>query len=147
MFLSDLPDYQKEFIKFFIIGVLAVLVDLVCYYAFLHLFPETIFKVITNEVSAKSISFVCGSLVTYNLNKYWTWKKNDRSNKRLFNFYVLYLFSMLINVLINSGMLHLLHHNEILLQLPKKYLIAFVIATGVSAMLNFIGQKMWIFKN
>lgn len=146
MNLSALPDTQKQIIKFGVIGVFAVLVDLACYSVFLHVFPDKLFGFITNEVSSKSVSFVCGSLVTYNLNKFWTWKKKDKSNKRIVNFYILYLFSMLLNVLINSGMLYLLLNKESLHFVPKKYLVAFVVATGASALLNFFGQKWWVFK-
>ncbi|MBW7868837.1 MAG: GtrA family protein [Brumimicrobium sp.] len=146
MNLRTLPDFQKQFIKFVLIGILAVLVDLACYYTFLHIYPEKMFGFIANDMSAKSTSFICGSLVTYNLNKYWTWKQSDKNNKRLVNFYILYILSMFINVIVNSGMLHFLILYPALSFVPKKYLVAFIVATGVSALLNFFGQKWWIFK-
>lgn len=143
---STLPDYQKQFIKFVLIGVLAVLVDLVCYYIFLSFFPEHIGSFFTNEILAKSCSFVCGSVVTYQLNKYWTWKQKDKSNKRFAKFFFLYIISLLINVFVNSGSLYLLLNEPSLQFLPRKYLIAFIMATGVSAFFNFLGQKWWVFK-
>jgi len=33
-----------------------------------------------------------------------------------------------------------------LIDLPNKYLIAFLGATCVSALINFAGQKFWVFK-
>tara|TARA_B110000046_G_C12849820_1_gene337247 strand:- start:538 stop:675 length:138 start_codon:yes stop_codon:yes gene_type:complete len=43
-------------------------------------------------------------------------------------------------------MLDVLHNVELFKILYFKYLIAFITATGVSASLNFIGQKFWVFK-
>jgi putative flippase GtrA len=146
MFLSHLPDYQKQFIKFVLIGMLAVLVDLVCYYFFLQFFPEKVLHLFSNEVAAKSCSFVCGSVVTYNLNKFWTWKQKNKSHSRFIKFFLLYIVSLLINVLVNSTALFLLINKPFFQPTPYKYLIAFVLATGVSALFNFIGQKKVIFK-
>ena len=95
---------------------------------------------------AKACSFVCGSVVTYNLNKFWTWKMSDRSNKRFAKFFVLYLISLLINVSSNSGALYVLKTGSFS-NLPYKYLIAFIFATGTSALFNFFGQKWWVFKD
>ncbi|MEO9258528.1 MAG: GtrA family protein [Crocinitomicaceae bacterium] len=147
MNLSELPDYQKQFIKFVLIGMLAVLVDLACYYFFLSIFPEKFGTFFTNEMISKSCSFVCGSFVTYNLNKYWTWKQTNKSHKRFVKFFSLYLISLLINVSVNSGMLYLLLNVSSFEVIPAKYLVAFVMATGISALFNFFGQKWWIFKS
>lgn len=128
------------------IGVLAVLVDLVCYYILLNLLPEVLFESIPNESVAKFFSFLCGMSVTYTFNKLWTWKKNDSSKLRMFKFIVLYGFSLGMNVASNSFFLHVLHEYKNVLDLPNKYLIAFVGATGLSAGINFLGQKFWVFK-
>jgi putative flippase GtrA len=73
--LSTLPDLNKQLVKFTMIGVLAVLVDLACYYLLLNLFPEKMLGFASNESVAKTISFLCGMSVTYSLNKLWTWKQ------------------------------------------------------------------------
>lgn len=143
---SLLPDYQKQFIKFVLIGVLAVLVDLGCYYILLSVYPEYVGSFFTNEILAKSSSFVCGSIVTYQLNKYWTWKQKNRSNKRFVKFFFLYIISLLINVSVNSSALYLLFNESTFQSLPRKYFIAFILATGVSAIFNFFGQKWWVFR-
>lgn len=136
---------KKQLIKFTLIGILAVLVDLTCYYIFLQILPENVLNTISNEAFAKTLSFLCGLSVTYSLNKLWTWKKKDRSKKRLIKFGVLYAFSLLLNVFTNSTLLYMLHEYKDLLNLPYKYFIAFVGATGVSAVFNFLGQKFWVF--
>jgi putative flippase GtrA len=141
-----MPDLKKQVVKFTAIGVLAVLVDLSCYYLLLNLIPEKLFGFAPNESVAKSISFLCGMSVTYSLNKLWTWKKKDKSKARMAKFVALYAFSLVMNVAVNSSMLFLLHHFADIIDLPYKYFIAFIGATGFSAVMNFIGQKFWVFK-
>lgn len=151
--INDLPDLQKQLIKFFMIGVLATLVDLVVYFFLLQIIP--VFEMHVDFIGeqfhpdnrdlSKSISFIIGSLVTYNLNKFWTWKQTDRSNKRFAKFYTLYGFSLLLNVFANKLALYVLLNNELFEQLPNKFFFAFVFATGTSAVFNFAGQKLWVF--
>jgi putative flippase GtrA len=152
---TNLPDIQKQLIKFFVIGVFASLVDLLFYYIMLQFIP--VFEVDLNFVGtvfhpdnkdlSKTISFILGSLVTYNLNKYWTWKQKDRSHKRFVKFYTLYAFSLIINVFANKLALFILTENASFEWVPMKFLVAFVFATGTSAVFNFVGQKLWVFSS
>ena len=126
--------------------MLAVLVDLTAYYIFLNVLPAKVLSFISNEALSKTASFLCGMTVTYTLNKLWTWKQRDRSNARLVKFAVLYGVSLFLNVFTNSTLLYLLNEYKNILDLPFKYLIAFVGATGMSAVVNFVGQKFWVFR-
>lgn len=144
--MFELTPVKKQLIKFTLIGMLAVLVDLGCYYTILTFLPEEQVTYIGNEALAKTISFLCGMVVTYSLNKLWTWKQKDRSNKRLVKFAGLYGFSLFLNVLTNSVLLFLLHEYKEILDLPYKYFIAFIGATCASAGVNFLGQKFWVFR-
>lgn len=150
---NNLPDLQKQLIKFFMIGVFASLVDLLFYFIMLHFIPQfevnlnfvgTVFHPDNKDLS-KTISFILGSLVTYNLNKFWTWKQKDRSHKRFVKFYTLYGISLLLNVFANKLALYMLNENIMFEWVPKKFLVAFVFATGTSAVFNFAGQKLWVF--
>lgn len=153
--ISTLPDLQKQLIKFFMIGVLASLVDLVVYYLLLQMIPQFEFDLALigehfhpdNKDLSKTISFVIGSLVTYNLNKFWTWRQKDRSHTRFVKFYTLYGISLLLNVFANKIALLVLTENEAFSWVPSKFLVAFVFATGMSAVFNFAGQKIWVFKS
>ncbi len=88
--------------------VLAVLTDLACYWIFLNLLPEEVANgTMRNEVVAKALSFLCGLLVTYQFNKRWTWRRKDRNNRRLVKFMLTYGISLVLNVVINTGMLEL----------------------------------------
>lgn len=145
--MRKLSAVQKQVIKFTIIGILAVMVDLMAYYMLLQALPGRIAIIIGMEAFAKGLSFICGMVVTYSLNKFWTWKRKDRSQKRVAKFALLYGASLLINVGVNSLLLYAMHSYQPLIDLPHKYIIAFIGATGVSACVNFIGQKFWVFRS
>lgn len=143
--MKRLSVLKKQLLKFIVIGLLAVLVDLVCYYVFLNLLPEKSFYFIGNEVFAKTLSFLCGLSITYFFNKKWTWKQKGSSKRRFAKFVTLYGFSLILNVGMNSAFLYILKSHALFTNLPYKYLIAFIGATGISATMNFLGQKFWVF--
>jgi putative flippase GtrA len=147
-----MPIYQtsKQITKFIISGVLAVMVDFLVYF--------TISQFLEINIS-KGIGFCSGMVVTYNLNKYWTWRQKDKNNKRLLLFSGLYLIAMLVNIFVNQYAFNQIPNTETVLSIrnTSKNLIdffaiknnkvfAFVIATGMSAALTFLGQKFWLFR-
>ena len=77
---------KKQLIKFTLIGIFSVIIDLIFYYTFLNILPETSFFFITKEEISKAMSFLCGMTFSYFLNKFWTWKKKDRSKRRVAKF-------------------------------------------------------------
>lgn len=85
---------------------------------------------------AKAISFILGTIVAFVLNKYWTFQKYKRSFNEVLKFGVLYSATLGANVMTN----------KIVLELTHIVFLAFLVATGVSTVLNFIGQKFWVFK-
>ncbi len=143
--VKSISEFKKQIIKFGLIGFLAVFVDLGIYYTLInllvHVLPDEIYR---NAVS-KSVSFMCGTFVTYNLNKFWTWRKRDQSNKRFVKFMLLYGVSMLVNVSVNSFLIFFLP----ICKVPDEHIImlSFIGATGMSAVMNFTGQKIWVFRN
>lgn len=142
-----LSENKKQLTKFVLIGGLAVLTDLACYYVFLNSLPPHAFPPpVSNEAVSKTLSFLCGLSVTYWFNKRWTWRRKDRDNRRLVKFLMTYGVSLLLNVGINSGLLYLLHTQPVFADVPYKYLIAFVGATGFCSAFNFVMQKFWVFK-
>ena len=85
---------------------------------------------------AKTISFFLGTLVAYTINKYWTFEKYEKSYKEVFQFGVLYSLTLFANVLTNHYVLNL----------TGIIFFSFLCATGLSTVLNFLGQKFWVFK-
>ncbi len=141
---------SKQLTKFVISGMLAVTVDFTVYFALSQYLDPSI---------SKAISFCSGMLVTYNMNKFWTWKQPEKDNKRLMLFSVLYAVALIVNVAMNNLMLdslpnHTLNFsyvndlNEVIkgIVVGVDKLAAFVIATGASVVLTYIGQKYWLFR-
>jgi putative flippase GtrA len=118
---------KKEFIKFLLAGLSAIGTDLVTYYILLNFSPHDI---------AKTISFIFGSIVAFIINKYWTFKKNRSSYGEIIKFIFLYSITLIVNIIINSS----------ILEYTGLLFLAFLVATGISTFLNFVGQKWWVFK-
>jgi putative flippase GtrA len=85
---------------------------------------------------SKSASFVCGSIVGYIINKLWTFESKKFSAGEIIRYALLYCSTLLIN----TGV------NQIAIQILNQKLWAFVPATGVSTILNFLGQKFFVFR-
>lgn len=141
---------SKQLTKFGLVGITAVMVDLFVYYLLSQFIDVNL---------SKALSFASGTFVTYNLNKFWTWRQTDKNTTRLFLFLVLYAMSLLINVGVNSLALQYLPKSEIIISLrdlgnevsplfamKTDKFVAFFIATAVSSVFNFLGQKYWVFK-
>jgi putative flippase GtrA len=118
---------KKELKRFLVAGIGAVTTDLIAYYLLLDF--------LTNDF-AKAISFLLGTVVAFLINKYWTFEKYEKSYKEVLQFGVLYSVTLGANVLTN----------KIVIDYTQMVFLAFVVATGVSTVLNFLGQKFWVFK-
>jgi putative flippase GtrA len=114
--------------RFFIVGLCCAGVDLSVYRVVSVVLPTGI---------AKLFGFVCGTCLSYIFNKLWTFKKEQQSGKELLQFAILYGGSMIANVATNHHMLTLTHEN---------IMISFLAATGVSTVINFTGQRLWVFR-
>lgn len=90
---------------------------------------------LSNEL-AKALSFLLGTVVAFIINKYWTFEKKELSYNEMCRFITLYTITLTANVMIN----------QLLVNETNLIHLAFLIATGVSTVLNFIGQKLWVFK-
>jgi putative flippase GtrA len=117
----------KELKRFLVAGVCAVTIDLIAYYLLLDFLSHDI---------AKAISFVLGTIFAFLINKYWTFEKHKKSYKEVFQFGVLYIVTLGFNVLTN----------KMVIDNTQMVFLAFLMATGVSTVLNFIGQKWWVFR-
>ena len=143
----------RQFAVFFVIGCSAVAVDFLVYnYALEGLCPgcadETNFKHyflnFNSADVAKAIGFMCGSLYTYYMNKRFTWKQRNRNNRRLARFFALYSVSFVMNIMGNKWALTWPDEVVPLLKVKDS---AFLFATGLSVVINFLGQKLWVFNH
>lgn len=119
----------KQLSRFIVAGCCAVGTDLAVYFMLL--------QVLSPNVS-KGVSFLCGTVVAYIINKYWTFEQHQKSGSEAVLFLLLYLFTLAVNVATNKWVLTLTN---------QSVLLAFLVATGTSTVLNFIGQKWWVFKH
>jgi putative flippase GtrA len=118
---------MKVLKRFLVAGFSAVGTDLVMYYILLNFL---------NTVTSKAISFLLGTIVAFIINKYWTFEKHEKSVKEIVKFGILYSCTLGVNVLTN----------KIVIDNTSIVFLAFLVATGVSTVLNFLGQKFWVFK-
>lgn len=126
-----MPTQQLQ--RFLIVGFTTVLIDFTAYRLLLYLdSPITI---------AKGLGFIVGTIFAYFANKLWTFNR-AKGGANIFSMFVaLYLTTLVINVSLNSGIIAVLGEQELFLAL------AFLIATGTSATLNFAGMQMIVFKS
>jgi putative flippase GtrA len=111
---------KKELTKYIIVGISAVATDFVTY--------RLLLLVVTLSV-AKTLSYILGMIVAF---------KSERNvQKDMVKFVSVYMLSLFLNVSINHSILYLF---------PFAITFAFIIATGVSVITNYIGQKYWVFK-
>ncbi len=121
------PKFKKEIFRFLLSGITAVSVDLLSY--------TLLLQIHTPLPLAKGAGFLSGTLVTYFLNKFWTFQKPDREWQEVLRFIILYAVSMGINIGIN----------HLVLAQTDMLSIAFLVATAVSTIFNFIGLKIFVF--
>lgn len=119
---------KREVFRFIFAGGTAVLTDFTSYHA-LMMFG------IGMDV-AKGSSFLLGSIVGFIINKLWTFESAHFSKGEIIRYCILYLCTAYINALVNRGVLGILNVK----------IVGFLCATGVSTVLNFIGQKYFVFK-
>ena len=121
---------------FLLVGLGTVAVDFVVYHALLWL-GMTISP-------AKLLSFLTGTVFAYFANRRWTFQNPSPARGRIARFGVLYGGTLACNVFVNAVVLSFFKN---LLDATIAFNLAFCVATGVSAVLNFIGMKYWVFHN
>ncbi len=119
---------QREMTMFILAGFSAVATDMSAYYLLFNFLGHS---------SAKAISFISGSVVAYVLNKYLTFEQKRKSYSEVLKFGMLYTTTLGVNVAVNKLSLTFL---------PGWVFNAFLLATSASTVLNFLGQKFWVFK-
>jgi|TARA_B110000259_G_scaffold8037_1_gene8784 putative flippase GtrA len=124
-----------QFAKFLIVGSLTVGFDFLVYLSLIS-------TAITNADIAKLLGFLSGTIFAYFANRFWTFKNQNEVAivSSIWRFSLLYSLTLLVNVSVNSFFLVFLEGKIYQMQ------HAFLIATCLSASLNFLGMKYFIFK-
>ncbi|MGE0695516.1 MAG: GtrA family protein [Pirellulales bacterium] len=87
---------------------------------------------------AKGISYVIGMAFGFVGNKYWTFGSARRSATEPFSYLALYLVTLAVNIGVNGLVLAALGRGATLL--------AFLVATGTTTVLNFLGMRLVTFR-
>lgn len=123
---KDKLEYQ--ILIFIIIGGLATTIDFIIY--------NYLFKFFTINIS-KLISMLSSSLFSYFMNKIFTFNKGKNYNsKYLIKFYIIFFLNLLTNIFVNYYVY----------KWTSIKILAFILATLFGMIVNFIGQKFFVFK-
>ena len=123
---------KKEIRTFLIVGTLTVCVD----YFFYQLLLRSEFLSVP---IAKALGFIAGTVFAYFANRYWTFNHRSPTAQSIVRFYVLYGLTLFVNVTTNALIIKVFPSLDVVVH------VAFLVATGLSAILNFIGLKMFVF--
>ena len=124
---------KKELTVFVVIGVITVLIDFIVYIVLVE------FRLSDVNV-AKGVGFVSGTIFSYFMHRIWTFGHKTHKPGTVWRYVLLYMSTLGVNVSINSFIL------IFLLEFQFIILLAFLIATGASTIVNFIGMKWFVFK-
>ena len=122
---------RQQLNRFLVVGSLTVLVDYAAYRLFLFLSAGV-------DVS-KTLGFLSGTVFAYFANRHFTFRSTAPHGRQLVRFLAVYLSTLAANVAVNAFALNALS------RVGFAVTLAFVIATAVSATLNFVGMKYWVF--
>lgn len=121
-------------LRFVPIGFATVGLDFVAYQLLLMLGLDV--------TVSKTVSFLAGAVFAFFANRTFTFRAAGGASA-LFKFALVYLTSLLVNVTVNGVALAALKG---LLPMAAGLLIAWFIATGTSAAVNFFGMKFYVFR-
>ncbi len=132
---------KRELRIFLIVGLLTVGIDFLIYRGFIHLHP---FGLDSINI-AKGFSFIIGTIFAYFANRFWTFNQQTTGVGSVSRFVMVYVLGLIANIAINY--LCIEWFSGPALALESTLLIAFILATGVSASFNFIGMKFFVYTN
>jgi len=118
-----------HYLKFCVVGGLNTAID---FFVFSFLSYLGVYYII-----AQCVSYGCGVLNSYLLNRTWTFQhQGKRSKYEFFKFIVLNVFALII-----TSFLLTVFHYKFNISLPYSKILVTVVSVG----LNYIGTRFWVF--
>ena len=121
--------FIKQFASYSMIGIISLLIDVIVYILLSDVF-------LISKSLSKIISFILASINSFLGNKIFTFKLKSYNFREPMKFIILYSVSLIANSSTHDFFLNVFDG-----------FLPFIIATIVSVIINFSGQKLWVFKN
>jgi putative flippase GtrA len=119
-----------QFVKFNLVGILNTAVDFVIFWALTY---TGLYHLISQV-----ISYSCGTVNSYLLNKFWTFKHNKKAGG------LEAMKFIIVNIVaLSVSLLFLYIFRDIA---GMHVMVSKLFATGFSVIVNFAGNKFWVFK-
>jgi len=123
---------KTQLLRFALTGGFSAIIDFGLYFL--------LYKFVGMQVDlAKAIGFVAGTLTAYLINRRWTFGAAP-SRSRFVKVMVLYVLTFTVQVGLNHLCLRILEYKD--WAIP----VAFVVAQGTATVINFVVQRVWIFR-
>ncbi len=130
---------KRELGIFIIVGLITIAIDFALYYSLIR---HPLFGT-ENLNLAKGISFIGGTLFAYIANRFWTFNQQTIRSGSFGRFIVVYILGLVANITFNY--LAITFFNFFFGIPQYSIILAFLLATCISASLNFIGMKCFVF--
>jgi putative flippase GtrA len=132
---AQLRTLMVQLRRFLCIGGTSAAVDLLVY---LLLYGSL------SSSPAKGISYMAGMLVGFIGNKFWTFESRRKCVTEPASYILLYGVTLIVNIAVNGGVLQLLYSYSVEPRFAR--IAAFLAATGLTTILNFVGLKFLTFR-
>ena len=121
--------FYRQFISYSMIGIISLLIDVIVYILLSDFF-------LISKSQSKIISFILASINSFLGNKIFTFKLKSYNFREPMKFILLYSVSLIANSSTHDFFLNVFDGFQ-----------PFIIASIVSIIINFGGQKLWVFRN
>ena len=131
------PDHEprRHLGRFIVVGLLSVGTDAALYL--------TMVSVGLPRDASKGIGYVAGMAIGFALNKTWTFGSRRAASSEALTYVLLYAVTLGVNIGLNRLVLAMGMERLMPVMLA---ILAFVVATGTTTILNFLGMRFIIFR-
>ena len=118
---------SKQFFRFIVVGGLSTIID---YGIYMLLSQHFLIEL------SKGISMMVASVFSYGVNKRFTFRNHERTNSRyIVCFYAVFAINLIVNMTVNAIAYRMTHLKT----------LAFILATCAGMIVNYLGQKFFVF--